>query len=390
MIVILLAPAAGAQEQLDEHRRELISASNDIIDDAVQHADPLTLRGFLYFLTQDEEVPAMQPAGNLSATRPAAAWPTRPTWSARAKAAKFLKAYRDEGAGEIDAGSEDLLVRSLSLAAGVEIPDRDREIWLEEAAFDPWVRGITWPAPPTSEQLAKFTVGIIGTGLSGLNAAAQLKRAGIPFIVFEKNPEVGGTWFENNYPGARVDTPSRGYTHTFGVEYAYPYAYCPRDENLKYMQWVADKFGLREHIEFNTEVDLDHLGRGNANVGRNRARPVWLADLARQRRDQLRWLPFPPPAPNIEGMDSFKGVACHTAQWPVGLDLAGKRVAVIGSGASGYQTTPEIAKAAAHTTFFQRNASWCFDDAATSRRCRRRPHGSTAIFLFTSISRGFG
>src|SRR5690606_5095409 len=125
---------------------------------------------------------------------------------------------------------------------------------IEEAAFDLWVRGLSWPKPPTPEQLEKFTVAIIGTGLSGLNAAVQLKRAGVKFVVLEKNPEVGGTWFENQYPGARVDTPSRGYTHTFGVNYAYPYAFCPRDENMKYMRWVADTFGLREHIEFNTEA----------------------------------------------------------------------------------------------------------------------------------------
>ena len=345
-------------------RRELISASNDIIDDAVGHADPLTLRGLLYFLTQDEEIPAMRPAGNLSRYSSGSGMADEAdVVRLRTKAARFLRAYRDAGAGEIDTGSEDLLVRSLSLAAGVEIAARDREIWLEEAAFDPWVRGVTWPATPTSEQLANFTVGIIGTGLSGLNAAAQLKRAGIPFVVFEKNPEVGGTWFENDYPGARVDTPSRGYTHTFGVEYAYPYAFCPRDENLKYMQWVANTFGLREHIKFNTEVtalawdeatqtwNVTASGPSGSQTQRVNAIISCVGFLSR------------PQLPSLEGMETFKGVACHTAQWPAGLDLTGKRVAVIGSGASGYQTTPEIAKAAAHTTLFQRNASWCFDDA---------------------------
>ena len=345
-------------------RQELISASDDVIDDAVQYADARTLRGLLYFLTQDKDIPAMRTSGAISRYSGGSGMADEAdVVHLRAKAAKFLKSYRDAGAGDIDGdSSEDLLFQSLSLAAGVEIPVRDREIWLEEAAFDPWVRGISWPAAPTAQQLANFRVGIIGTGLSGLNAAAQLKRAGVPFVVFEKNPEVGGTWFENHYPGARVDTPSRGYTHTFGVNYAYPYAYCPRDENLKYMQWVADLFELREHIKFNTEVTSlvwddvtqtwEMTARGPSGSQAERVNAV-ISCVGFLSRPQL---------PNIEGMETFDGVACHTAQWPEGLDITGKRVAVIGSGASGYQTTPEIAKKAAHTVLFQRNASWCFDD----------------------------
>jgi 4-hydroxyacetophenone monooxygenase len=344
-------------------KHELLLAGDDAIDDAVEHAEPLVLRGLLYLLTQDEDLPAMRPAGNLGRYSGGSGMADEADVPRlRAKAAAFLKAYRDRGAGDLEMGAEDLLLRSLALTSGVEIPAHEREIWLEEAAFDPWVRGVTWPSPPTPEQLAGFTVGIIGTGLSGLNAAAQLKRAGIPFVVLEKNSEVGGTWFENRYPGARVDTPSRGYTHTFGVDYAYPYAYCPRDENLKYMQWVADSFGLREHIAFNTEAtsiiwdeaaqmwEITARGPSGSRTWRVNAVISCVGFLSR------------PHLPDIEGTESFKGVACHTAQWPVGLDLAGKRVAVIGSGASGYQTTPEIAKAADHTFLFQRHPSWCFQD----------------------------
>ncbi len=343
-------------------RHELLAASDETIEDAVKYADPLTLRGLLYFLTNDEELPAMQPADDLTRYALGSGMANDADLPRLfSKAANFLKAYRDAGAADLEIDSEDRLVDCLALSAGVEIPPHEREIWLEEAAFDPWVRGITWRRKPTPEQLENFTVGIIGTGLSGLNAAAQLKRAGIPFVALEKNPEVGGTWFENQYPGARVDTPSRGYTHTFGVDYAYPYAFCPRDENLKYMQWVADGFGLRQHIEFNTEVTSiiwdeaaelwEITGRGPAGEKSWRVNAVisCVGFLSR------------PQNPSIEGMDSFNGVACHTAVWPAGLSLSGKRVAVIGSGASGYQTVPEIAKAADHTILFQRNPSWCFE-----------------------------
>ena len=346
-------------------RQELLAASDATIDDAVEHADALTLRGLLYFLTRDDDLLAMKTAAYISRTTLGSGLADEANVPIiRAKAAAYLKAYRDSGADDVPAASEDHLVRSLSLSSGVEIPDKDREIWLEEAAFDPWVRGITWPKQPTPEQLAGFTVAVIGTGLSGLNAAAQLKRAGIPFVVIEKNPDVGGTWFENQYPGARVDTPSRGYTHTFGVNYAYPYAYCPRDENMKYMRWVKDEFELGEHIAFDTEATAivwdDAAEMWNVTARGPDGERSWRVNAV------ISCVGFlsRPSIPHIEGMESFEGVACHTAQWPVGLDLAGKRVAVIGSGASGYQTIPEIAKVAAETVLFQRNASWCFEDSS--------------------------
>jgi 4-hydroxyacetophenone monooxygenase len=344
-------------------RQELISSSDQDIESAVQYADPVTLRALLYYLTQDKDLPAMKTDGNLTRYATGSGMADEAdVGRIREKAIDYLKAYRDSGAGDIPDGSEELLLESLGLAAGLEIPKDESEIWLEEAAFDLWIRGLKWPRPPTPEQLENFTVAIIGTGLSGLNAAAQLKRAGVKFVVLEKNPEVGGTWFENQYPGARVDTPSRGYTHTFGVNYAYPYAFCPRDENMKYMRWVADTFGLRDHIEFNTEAtsliwdnkdqmwDIAARGPSGERSWRVNAIISCVGFLSR------------PQLPTIAGMDSFAGVACHTAQWPVGLDLTGKRVAVIGSGASGYQTVPEICKVATHTTLFQRNASWCFED----------------------------
>ena len=108
-------------------------------------------------------------------------------------------------------------------------------------------------AAPT-ERVEAFNVIVIGGGLGGLNAAIQLKRAGIPFTVIEKNPDVGGTWWENRYPGCRVDTASRSYTNLFGVDWSYPYSHCPASENERYFQWVTDTYGFRDDIVFDTEV----------------------------------------------------------------------------------------------------------------------------------------
>jgi 4-hydroxyacetophenone monooxygenase len=344
-------------------RQELLAASDAEIDDAIAHADPMVLRGLVYQLTGDEEILQMEMAteqfANFYISRIARESDNE---LLRRKAAAFLKSYRDQGAGEIELGSRERLYRSLSLTAGVDLPEEEREMWLEETALDPWARGLQWPVQPSPEQRAGFKVGVIGAGLSGLNAAVMLKRAGIPFVIFEKNAEVGGTWYENSYPGARVDSPSRSYTHLFGVDFPYPYSFCPRDENLKYLRWVADHFGVRDRISFDTEV---------TSIVWDDSRSEWVitahgpsGPIVERVRAVLSCVGFlsRPRLPEIAGMETFGGIACHTARWPVDLDVTGKRVAVIGSGASGYQTTPEIAKKAAHTYLFQRTPSWCYEN----------------------------
>lgn len=348
---------------------ELAGASDATIEDAVAHGDPMLLRGLLHQLTGDESLAAMEtglvPIGNFFAT---ALIDDKDVAAVRAKAAAYLKALRDGGAGLPPIGPADRLCRSLGLAVGDEVPEAEQAMWLEQTALDPWARGLERDAVPDTAERDGFRVAIIGMGLSGLNAAVHLKRAGIPFFAYEKNDEVGGTWYENRYPGARVDTPSRSYTHLFGVSFPYPYNYGPQEENQRYMRWVADEFGLREHVSFETEVtamiwdeaaqEWEIASRSAAGTRIERANAVitCVGFLSR------------PKLPEIAGMESFVGEACHTALWPRGLDVAGKRVAVIGSGASGYQTTPVIAKSAAHTTLFQRTPSWCYDNASYVRR----------------------
>lgn len=341
---------------------ELLAASDTAIEEAVAYADPMLLRGLLHQLTGDAslvDVPIETISlGNFTATRIAGEDAVR---AIRDKAARFLRQVRDTGK-PVALGDDERLMTSLGLAVGDTVPETERGMWLEQTALDPWARGLEWHAEPDAQRRENFRVAVIGTGLSGLNAAVHLKRAGIPFIAFEKNADVGGTWYENRYPGARVDTPSRSYTHLFGTSFPYPYAYCPQEENLRYMRWVADEFGLRDAIEFETEItslvwdeaaqewEITAVRDGVSRTERANAVISCVGFLSR------------PQLPDIAGMDSFEGKACHTARWPADLDLVGKRVAVIGSGASGYQTTPVIARQAAHTYLFQRTPSWCFDN----------------------------
>ena len=342
---------------------QLVSISDDFIEGVVAQADPMALRGALYLQTGDETLLSITLESKAAQDELGAEMSSAKDIAAlRAAGSAFLKALRDGAVEPTAPYMPDRLRRALSMTAGFEIPPEDQEIWFQEAAIDVWARGIRWSGSGAPKARGDYVVAVIGTGLCGLNAAAQLKRAGIPFIVFEKNPEVGGAWFENRYPGARVDAASRGYTHMFGVNYPYPYSYCPQHEVLAYLKWVADEFSLREHMNFSTEVTAmtwddegqmwDIVASGPHGLCNWRVNAVisCVGFLSR------------PKMPVIEGMGSFEGAACHSAQWPDGLDVAGKRVAVIGSGATGYQTLPVIARTASQTYLFQRTPSWLWHD----------------------------
>ena len=342
-------------------RPELLDASDADIDDAVQYADPMALRGLLYQLTGDREVADVGlkqvAVGFYIGAAPAT---DADVALLRRKAAMFLKNYRDAGAGPIGLGPRERLHASLEMLYGGALPDADLDMYIEDAAFDPWARSLEWSETPDPERLADFSVTVIGAGMGGLNAALQLKRAGINYTLVEKNAGVGGTWHENRYPGARVDTPSRSYTHMVGVDFPYPNPFCAWNENEKYFNWVADNFDLRGDMRFDTEVrslrwddkaamwEVEIEGPDGAELLRSNAVITSVGFLNR------------PNMPDIAGMDSFAGPSWHTARWPKDMDLEGKRVAVIGTGCTGYQMIPELALEAGHVTVFQRTAQWLF------------------------------
>lgn len=340
---------------------ELLGASDEQIERAIRHADPMVLRGLLYQLTGDESVAATRIAVDPSGLQTAMMVADEADVAMlREKAAAYLRARRDAGGGPVDIGPRERLRRSIPLVLGSELADDELEIWLEELGLDPWVRSVTWPDEERPKGADDFTVTVIGAGVGGLHIALMLKRAGIPFRVFEKNPGVGGTWWETRYPGARLDTPSRGYTHVWAVDYPYPSPYCTGEENHAYFEWAADTFGLREHITFETEVrsltwdeDADEWvveADGPDGPVTHRSRAVFTAVGFLNR----------PKIPDIEGMADFRGPSWHTSRWPQDADLTGKRVGVIGTGATGYQLIPALADIAGEVVAFQRTPQWIF------------------------------
>ncbi len=340
-------------------RPALLEAGDEEIDDAVQHADPMVLRALLYQLTGDQEIAATKlevvRGGFGNVGLPGA----EDAALLRRKAAEFLKRYRESGAGEVDLGPAERLAASLRLGVDDVIADEDVGLYIEELALDPWARSLRWQAPPP-ERREGFSVTVIGAGLGGLNAAVQLKRAGIPFTVIEKNSGVGGTWHENRYPGVRVDTQSRAYTHIFGAGFGYPNPFCPGTENERYFNWVADEFDVRDDIVFDTEV---------RSLTWDDAREQWeLVVDGPQGERLLRTTAVitavgylnRPKLPEIEGMLEFQGPSWHTARWPDDVELENQRVAVIGTGCTGIQLVPELALQATHVTVFQRTPQWTF------------------------------
>ena len=175
-------------------------------------------------------------------------------------------------------------------------------MWLEELAVDPWARGFSWSAEATPARVADFSVVVIGAGMGGLNAAVHLKRAGIPFTVLEKNSSVGGTWYENRYPGARVDSPSRIYTHIYGAQFHLSRTRSARRPRTRNTSTGSLTPSTCEPTSSSTprsrSIVWDDGGQAVGDHGRSTRRP---ADLAGQRGDQRGRVPLPAQHSDVRG-----------------------------------------------------------------------------------------
>ncbi|MCJ8206780.1 NAD(P)/FAD-dependent oxidoreductase [Pseudomonas sp. RGM2987] len=202
-----------------------------------------------------------------------------------------------------------------------------------------------------------FKVVIIGAGESGLVAALRLKQAGVAFVIYEKGDDVGGTWRENNYPGCRVDIPSVAYSFAF-ARATWDDHYSPAPQVLSYLQEVARQNGLYEHIVFNAEVTDARWNQAsqhwNISINQPDAAQEIEANVVIFAVGQLNR----PLIPAIPGIESFQGQAFHSAQWDHDTDWTGKRVAVIGTGASAVQFIPHLASTAADLKVFARTNNW--------------------------------
>jgi cation diffusion facilitator CzcD-associated flavoprotein CzcO len=247
-----------------------------------------------------------------------------------------------------------------------------------------------------------FDAILIGAGMSGLYMLYRLRELGLRVRVFEAGTGVGGTWYWNRYPGARFDSESYSYGYSFSPElleeWSWSEHFAAQPETLRYLNYVADKFDLRDDIQFKSRVTSAHYQDASA---------TWEVRLANGSCYRSRFLITAigllsaPTMPRLAGLDSFRGQSFHTAAWPhEPVSFAGKRVAVLGTGATGVQTIQEVAKTAAHLTVLQRTPNWCAPlhngriDADTQRRIKAaypqifaRCRETFACFLHTPDAR---
>ncbi|ANS28834.1 putative flavin-containing monooxygenase [Rhodococcus opacus] len=338
-----------------------IDESDTFLEQVVQEAELPALLAALALangdlsLLVDEVKPPLPPMDSVIA--PQGGMTQEAQQQARSLAATALKLLRDHGSVPAVEPTEDFLahiMRFLTKDAGDEyLPLLRHELGIPTDYGTPkWTK-------PTLAPDVEFAVAIIGAGISGMAAAHRLQQAGVDYVVFEKNTEVGGTWWENVYPGCRLDTPNFAYSYSFAQKADWPQQFSTQQEIESYLQSVATSFDLRPNIEFDTEVTsaqfdddsatwtlVTRTGQGESRTHRVNAVITAVGQLNR------------PNIPDIPGLATFDGRWFHSAQWDTELDVTGLKVAVVGTGASAYQIVPAIAGKVQHLSVFQRNAPW--------------------------------
>lgn len=199
-------------------------------------------------------------------------------------------------------------------------------------------------------------VAVIGSGFGGLGAAVRLRREGITdFLVLERAGSVGGTWRDNSYPGCACDVPSHLYSFSFAPNPDWPRTFSGQQHIRAYLEHVADTFGLRPHIRLDHEVTVMRWDNDELHWVIETANGATItADAVVSATGPLS----DPKLPDIPGLADFPGKVFHSAQWDHDYDLSGKRVAVVGTGASAIQIVPEIQPKAGRLTLFQRTPPW--------------------------------
>ena len=269
--------------------------------------------------------------------------------------------------------SPDLLARMLTVSMAEDVPDNYGENIAAGLGIGPDAR-----RPQRLNTPEGFRVLIVGAGISGICAGIRLQQAGIPFEIWEKDDAVGGTWYENRYPGCGVDTPNHLYSFSFARN-DWEHYFALRDELYAYFRGVAEQNGLMDHITLNARVDSCRW---------DAAAQDWVVSISRGGQTITRRANVVisgvgvlniPQVPPIKGLESFPGLSFHTAHWPQDLDLTAKRVAIVGNGATAMQVVPAIADQTDHLTVFARSKQW----AAPFPQFRQRVPDAVRYLLTT-------
>jgi len=353
------------EKALDWQHRHLPMAGTEALREALADANVQTLLMVYVHLTHDETMlDVFQNYIKPPYSMPGTVIPQEYQEELREKLHHVLTT---PGAARADEPSRALMQRMMSVGVGEPVADEFLPLLMDQIGFEqPTPRKEIAGRPPVP---ADFKVLVIGAGLTGMAAAIKLEEAGYDHVVIEKNPEVGGTWYENRYPGVGVDTPSHFYSYSFEITPEWT-TYHPQGADMQnYLLHVADKFDVRRRVQFNSTVAKlvydDKAAMWDVTVRRaDGSEDVLRVNAVINGHGPLnRW-----KWPDIPGFDRFRGVKVHTATWDPKLDLKGKRVAVIGTGASGAQLVPAIVDTVAELTVFMRSKHWAIYNPEIAHR----------------------
>ena len=278
----------------------------------------------------------------------------------RSQALRAISTWRAAGCPPVSPPDEAVIREIMDWIACEPVPDDYATMYMEEmdlAGTNP--RAIPVAAADNGIHARQLSAIVIGCGESGLLAAIRLKEAGIPFEIIEKNHDVGGTWLENRYPGCRVDVASHYYSYSFGPSDEFSEYYAQQPELYRYFHRLFDEHDLGPHVHWQCEVERAvwddeaaqwHVTFRTADgTQETRSAEVLISGVGILNR---------PLIPDLPGLKHFTGPVFHSARWDHSVDLRGKRVALIGAGASGFQIGPAIVDQVERLVVFQRTPQW--------------------------------
>ncbi len=337
----------------------ITTATDDQLRAAVEAADVITLllttahlTGDLTLLREDlrpDPMALMQPDAGFTAEQ---------LTTTRKVVLDALSRHRDAGAPIAPDPTPDDLHSMIEFLVGPATDEWYGVLREELALAGADHRAPGWTKAEVAPEVP-WRVAVIGAGMSGLLAAHRLRQAGVEVTILEKDVEVGGTWYENTYPGCRVDVPNHFYSYSFAQSSDWPQFFSTQPALLDYFRRCADDFDLRPLIRFGTEVlgarfdedeqRWDVTTRGPDGTEATEPFQVVVSAVGQLNR---------PKFPDIPGQADFAGPSFHSARWDHSVDLAGQRVAVIGTGASSAQLIPHVAEEAGELLVFQRTPPW--------------------------------
>lgn len=354
--------------------------SEAFIRRAVAGAHPNALRVALYQATGDAELAGMK-------------LESRPVWGGtyfqlalndidlerlRDKAVAFLLNRSDVDTSLPGDGETRAL---MDMFAQGPVSDFTFEMGKEELSFEEFPRGVDWNDEPSQAVKDAFPVIVIGAGTAGLTAALHLKRLGLPFVVIDRSEGVGGTWHTNDYPDSRVDIASHNYQLSYMRNYPWQHWFATQPELKTYLNEVADRFDLREHIRLRTEAEHARWDEASASWQVRVRSPDGVVEvLVGRALISAAGLFNQPNLPDIPGVEDFAGPMFHSTNWDKDYDWTGKNVALVGVGSTGAQLAPRLARDAASLTIYQRSPQF-----VGKRDGYRDPVGPEQQWLFDTM-----